>query len=397
MDFLEFFGLKDDPFRLTPDPEYFYPSEYHNLGLRSLEYSIQQAEGFCMITGEPGTGKTTLLNVFISQWKDKAAIALVLTPRLMPEEFISSVLDDLQVEINAKTKNELIKVFRDFLVKQSQKGKKVIIIVDEAQNLPMETLEELRLLSNLETDKEKLLQIVLVGQPELEEKLNTPQLRQLNQRITTRVRLGHLSIDETRDYINFRLIKAGKTILRFEDSAIKFLHKISSGIPRLINIMAIRALMAAYIDETSIVTKKHIEHARKSIRNEEMQKAREKPGRRIIITASFTLVLIIALTLFYLVKSGYFKNFKSGYIVSSSSSEKIIARVREDANLREAPSLNARRIGIVMKGQRLPIVGRSVDADGNMWYKVKIFDNKEVWISAELVTVMSALEQKSGS
>ncbi len=394
MDFLEFFGLKDDPFRLTPDPEYFYPSEYHNLGLRSLEYSIKHSEGFCLITGEPGTGKTTLLNVFINQWKDRAAIALILTPRLMPEEFISSVLEDLQVKITAKTKNELIKAFRDFLITQSEKGKKVLIIVDEAQNLPVETLEELRLLSNLETEKEKLLQIVLVGQPELEEKLGMPQLRQLNQRITTRVRLGHLSVEETRDYLNFRLIKAGKTFLRFDDSAIKHIHKISNGIPRLINIIAIRSLMAAYIDETTIITKKHIDNAQKSITTETSLQETKKSYKGIALLASVIIFFLIGALFFkqVILKKEITPEQKT---YNASSEETFIAVVKEDANIREKPSLEARRVGIVMKGQRLPVLGNRIDSAGNKWYKVRMFGNKEVWISAELVTLLPEKEAKS--
>src|SRR4030067_1802787 len=182
MDFLSFFGLKEDPFKLTPDPAYFYPSSTHNEGLLLLNYSIEQKEGFTTVIGDPGSGKTTLLNVFLEKWRSRAEIAIVLTPRLSPEEFLVSILEDLDISFKRKNKNEIIKAFRDFMIEKSSEGKWVIIIVDEAQNLPDETLEELRLLSNLENDKDKLLQIVLLGQPELESKLRSNRLRQLKQR-----------------------------------------------------------------------------------------------------------------------------------------------------------------------------------------------------------------------
>jgi general secretion pathway protein A len=151
MDYLEFFGLKEDPFKITPDLAYFYPSKEHSEILTALNYAIEQKEGFFLATGEPGTGKTTILKVFIEEWKDKAEIALVLTPRLSPEEFLHAVLEDLKVPVKDKNKNEMLKAFRDFLLSSASQGKAVIIVVDEAQNLSDETLEELRLLSNLET------------------------------------------------------------------------------------------------------------------------------------------------------------------------------------------------------------------------------------------------------
>ena len=221
MDFLNFFGLKEDPFKLTPDPAYFYPSSSHNEGLLLMDYSIEQKEGFLTVIGDPGTGKTTLLNVFLEKWKSKAEIAIILTPRLSPEEFLTAVAEDLNISLENKNKNDLIKALRDFMTQKSSEDRRVIIIVDEAQNLPDETMEELRLLSNLETDKDKLLQIILLGQPELETILMKDNLRQLNQRITTRVYLKHFNPDETQDYINYRAIKAGKKNLQMDKKGIQ--------------------------------------------------------------------------------------------------------------------------------------------------------------------------------
>jgi len=267
-DFLEFFNLAENPFRITPDPFYFYPSNNHNEILSSLNYAVEQKEGFFVETGEPGTGKTVTLKIFIEKWRDKAEIALIMTPRLSPEEFLLAVLEDLNIKLkNTTNKNELLKTFRDFLIEHSLSGKRVIIIVDEAQNLPDETLEELRLLSNLETEKEKLLQIILVGQPELKKRLLSENLRQLNQRVTVRTTLMPLTRDETFDYINFRLSKAGKGTITFEDKAKKLIYNTSKGIPRLINLISSRTLMAAYVEGDSHIKKRHVVYAIKHLTN----------------------------------------------------------------------------------------------------------------------------------
>jgi type II secretory pathway predicted ATPase ExeA len=261
MDYLEFFHLKDPPFGLTPDSTYFYPSKIHNDILASLDYAVTQKEGFSLITGEPGVGKTMSLKIFMDRWKEKAEIALILTPRLAPEEFLQAVLLDLHIPLQTANKNEMIQSFRDLLIERSGTGRRVIIIVDEAQNLPEATLEELRLLSNLETEKEKLLQIILVGQPELRSRLQSPGLTQLDQRVSVRVTLKPLAAEETIDYINYRVIKAGKGTAIFEDKAKKAIYRYSRGIPRLINLVASRAMMVAFVDSSQTIRKEHVQHA----------------------------------------------------------------------------------------------------------------------------------------
>ena len=261
MDYLEFFGLKEDPFKITPDLTYFFPSKEHNEILTALHYTITQKEGFFLATGEPGTGKTTILKVFIDEWQDKAEIALVLTPRLSPEEFLHAVLEDLKVPVQDRNKNAMLKSFRDFLLSSASRNKPVIIIVDEAQNLSDETLEELRLLSNLETDREKLLQIVLIGQTELKERLLLDNMKQLSQRVTVKAALRPLNRDEASDYINYRSMKAGKGLPAFEEDAKHLIFKYSHGIPRLINVVSSRALMAAYVDGSTDIKKHHVQYA----------------------------------------------------------------------------------------------------------------------------------------
>ncbi len=299
MDYLNFFGFKEDPFKLTPDPAYFYPSSSHNEGLLLMDYSIQQKEGFLLIIGDPGTGKTTLLNVFLEKWKLRAEIAIILTPRLSPEEFLISVVDDLNINLENRNKNEIIKALRDFMIKKSVEDKRIVIVVDEAQNLPDETLEELRLLSNLETDKDKLIQIILTGQPELESKLMTERLRQLNQRITTRIHLKHFNPEETLDYINYRLIKAGKRNLTIDKNAGKLVHKLSNGVPRLINMLISRALMAAYLEESNIISQRHITHAVKSLGHSELKI--QGQNRLIPLYAGLSFIVLIGVgSYFYL-------------------------------------------------------------------------------------------------
>ncbi|WP_029521923.1 AAA family ATPase [Persephonella sp. KM09-Lau-8] len=265
MTYLEFFGLKEDPFKITPDHKYFYPSRAHRIADDLLKYVVKHGEGFCVITGEPGTGKTTVIRKFISSLKDNIIYALILTPNLQPDEFLKVVFEDLGIPIEADSKHELLKKFRDFLEEKVREGKKVMIIVDEAQNLPVETLEELRLLSNLETENEKLVQIILLGQPELDKKLKLPELRQLNQRITNKIKLFPLSEDETFRYIYHRLAIAGKGNIRFDDKAIKKIHKYSKGIPRLINILASRSLMSAYMLGSFIVKPENVDAAKETL------------------------------------------------------------------------------------------------------------------------------------
>lgn len=420
MGYLEYYKLSDDPFRLTPDPEYFFPSEGHELGIESLDYAIENREGFCVITGEPGTGKTTLLNVFIKEWENKSEIALILTPRLMPEEFLAAVLEDLGVEIRAKNKNELIKQFRDFLLEKHRTGHNVIIIVDEAQNLPVETIEELRLLSNLETDKEKLLQIVLVGQLELDIILKSQALRQLNQRIVTKLKLQLLSEKETREYINFRLFRAGKTTLRYDDSSVKKIYQLTKGNPRLINIIAKRALMAAYLEESQVVSKGHVKKAAKSLKEAEDVSPGSRPFvfDKKVVSAVFTFLIVVSL-LFWVVRfynqdrvkraTANTKNTES--IVESNTreitannveSKKNITKRKEEkvtknlmavvsvnkANVRIKPGLDYKAVAVVSKGEKYNIEDSKEDRTGRKWYLIRLSDQLKGWISEYVVVIL---------
>jgi len=386
MDFLKFFGLKEDPFRLTPDPAFFYPSKSHKDGLLLMDYSVDQKEGFILITGEPGTGKTTLLRVFLQRWKNKAEIAMILTPRLTPEAFLASVAEDLGIKHKRKNKNEIIRSLRDFLAQKAEEGKRVIIIVDEAQNLPSETLEELRLLSNLETNTDKLLQIILLGQPEIEEKLKKKELRQLDQRITTRIRLRRLSKDETLDYINFRLIKAGKENLQLNRKAISLIHKVTNGVPRLINMLLSRALMAAYLEESSILLPQHIRHAVKSLGHTDMRVSKwvNLVPAPVIITLG---VIIFALLIIFGIKGPDGIERVAVAKEKRLPAYKIIAVDVDVAVVRNAPSITSKKAGWLLRDNQLVVLDETIDEKNTKWYQIPYMGEKK-WISEKVVRVV---------
>jgi len=405
MDFLDFYGLREEPFRLSPDPAYFFPSMIHNNGLLSLNYSTEHAEGFCLLTGEPGTGKTTLLNVFIRNWQEKAAIAMVLTPRLSPEEFLVAVLEDFGVHCPRTNKNDIIKTFREFLVSETGRGRAVIILVDEAQNLPDETLEELRLLSNLETDRGKLLHIVLIGQPELLRRLRSPALRQLDQRIVTRVHLSPLEIEELREYISFRLARAGRGHVRFTEPAIRTIYRYSRGIPRLINTITTRTLMSAYLEESGEIRPNHVKYAARSLQLET-----EKDASRLVARPAFVVALVVSVVLYSVLSLvGGWMTDRSGkgmdtIIRAASSAGRggnraaasaadsrvnkgiLTAAVRTAAaNVREFPGMGSRRIHVLYRGETVKIVGEPALFAGSLWYPAEVDGVGRGWIAASVL------------
>jgi general secretion pathway protein A len=255
--YTEFFGLNEKPFAITPDPRYLYMSARHTDALAHLLYGISESGGFIQLTGEVGTGKTTLIRSVLERLPEKAEIALILSPQLTTIEFLATIVQELHCAApTERTVKAHIDVLNAHLMQAHADGRRVVLIVDEAQTLSPELLEQVRLLTNLETSKQKLLQIILIGQPELRELLDRPEMRQIAQRITGRYHLEPLQKDDTRAYVSHRLRVAGAQSDIFTKRAIDSLYKHSRGIPRLINVIADRALLAGYTrDERRVDTK----------------------------------------------------------------------------------------------------------------------------------------------
>ncbi|HET7874634.1 MAG TPA: AAA family ATPase, partial [Methylomirabilota bacterium] len=257
-----YFSLEDPPFVLTPDPRFLLRSRGHHEILASLLYGITSQKGLMALIGDVGTGKTTLCRALLRELPDDVQSALVLNPQLAEAELIGAILDDLGGERRGTTKGELMAALSQYLLSAGAEGKTVVVILDEAQQLNVEALEQIRLLSNLETATRKLLQIVLVGQPELEEKLKLRELRQLDQRIAIRCYLGPLARKDTFRYIEHRLRIAGLPgALPFTRRAMKRIHRYSRGIPRVINMVCDRALMAAFSMRVREVTPTLVDRA----------------------------------------------------------------------------------------------------------------------------------------
>jgi len=255
MSYLEHFNLREQPFRLTPDPDFLYWSKQHARAKAYMESTIWLADGFVVITGDIGSGKTTLLQSFLSELDDDVVYAVVSQTQLTPTQFLQAVLTEFGFKPFNKRKVELLDMLNMFLIEQYSNDKKVVLIVDEAQNLSRKVLEEIRLMSGIETHKEKVLRIILAGQPELRDTLDSPSLKQLVQRVRLRFHIGPLDKREMREYVEHRLAVAGcqRTGL-FADDTFEIIHRYSGGVPRLINTLCDTALLCAFADGRDTVT-----------------------------------------------------------------------------------------------------------------------------------------------
>ena len=251
--YTSFFGLGEKPFAITPDPRYLFMSERHAEALAHLLYGINEAGGFIQLTGEVGTGKTTVVRSLLERMPGHADVAVILNPQLTPVEFVLTICEELGIfmrDDDTSSIKDLVDLLNRRLLEAHAKGRRVVVIVDEAQNLTPETLEQVRLLTNLETASQKLLQIILIGQPELREVLARVELRQLAQRITGRYHLDPLSRAETAAYVSHRLKVAGSASGDvFSAAALREVHRLTSGIPRIINVICDRALLGAFTQE----------------------------------------------------------------------------------------------------------------------------------------------------
>lgn len=254
--YLEYFGLQHEPFNIAPNPAMLFPSARHQEAIAYLKYGLRGTGGFVMLTGEVGTGKTMVSRAVLADVPEHFNIAYLLNPTLNSVQLLQSVCDafGIKVEDNSEHK-QLSDALQKFLVEQDREGKPCLLVVDEAQHLSAEALEQLRLFTNIETNEKKLLQIILIGQPELQEKLNTRELRQLAQRITARYHLLPLTEEETYFYINHRLQAVGGVRPLFNKKAMSMIFKASHGTPRLINLIADRALMGTFAQGKQTVDK----------------------------------------------------------------------------------------------------------------------------------------------
>lgn len=267
--YYDFFGFREPPFSIAPDPRYLYLSDRHKEALAHLMYGVQGQGGFIVITGEVGTGKTTVSRCFLENVPDHVDIALILNPRLSARELLSAICDELEIPHDAgATIKELVDLINQDLLRAHAAGRHKVLLIDEAQNLSADVLEQLRLLTNLETAEKKLLQIVLLGQPELQQILAMPELRQLNQRVTARYHLNAIGKDELQAYLRYRLGVAGVKGDIFTAGAVHRLFRESEGIPRLINLISDRALLGAYSEGVHEVTRAHIVQAAREVRGE---------------------------------------------------------------------------------------------------------------------------------
>ncbi len=272
----KFYNLREEPFSLSPDPDFLYLSEVHQEGLANLQYGLIQKRGFIVITGEVGTGKTTLINALLSEIPQEVKTAFISNPKLERGEFFYLLSRAFKIEYDDNKAKFLIN-FTEFLKKADQNGENVVLIIDEAHCLPEELLEEIRLLSNLETPHSKLVNIILVGQPEFEKILDNPKFRALKQRITLRHRLLALDREETRNYVKVRLSRAGaKDTGIFSDRALDTIHEYSGGVPRVINLLADHSMMTGFIKEARTIGDKIIRECAKELDLDEIKHKKER-------------------------------------------------------------------------------------------------------------------------
>jgi len=368
------FGLKEKPFKLTPDPKYFYMSKHHQEALAHLVFSIQENKGFVTITGEVGTGKTTLCRSFLNHLDNNIKVAYIFNPCLTDVELLQNINDEFAVPANNDSKKLLIDELNKYLLGEKRKGNKVIVIVDEAQNLSPNVLEQLRLLSNLETETDKLIQIILIGQPELENTLSRPDLRQLKQRITIDWELLPLDKNETSMYIQHRTkIAGGNGKLTFTRNAMGKIHNYSQGIPRLINVLADRALVIAFALGKKQIDSKIIQFAIKDLKKKRVNSLKKNNRIKLTIVSGLLLLVFLYLGVFLYLSQ---KETISEVIKSGSTEDSIDIKLDSlpkesvvpipDSKPNETPVLN-----VVSPPEKTPLPSTPPLPDGSLVIRTK--------------------------
>ena len=309
----KFFGFREKPFKLVPNPAYFYLSKSHEEAMAHLNYAISQGDGFVEITGEVGTGKTTLCRAFLESLNGTVEAAYIFNPKLGPKQLLKTINEEFGINTEGGDTKDLIDRLNAFLMHKKASGKKIILLIDEAQNLNRNVLEQLRLLSNLETNRDKLLQIILVGQPELSEILNSHALRQVGQRITLSYQLRPLTLTECKEYIHYRIgIAAQKTAIKFDRSAYRQIYKYSKGIPRLINIVCDRALLTAFVLNQFKITTRIAKESIKELANRgRIKNYGPSTSKWALMSLSFLSIVFLGVILYQPIKHKIITTFEA--------------------------------------------------------------------------------------
>ena len=303
--YTDYFGLQEKPFSISPDPRYLYMSAHHREALAHLLYGISSDGCLILLTGDVGTGKTTVCKSLLEQLPENTRVAIIVNPKLNVKELLQTICEELQIDFD--TTIDSIKHYIDAitgaLLQSHAEGKTTLLIIDEAQNLDMEVLEQLRLLTNLETETSKLLKIILIGQSELQKKLESPEVAQINQRITSRYHLSPLNEPDAHQFIRHRLVVAGGGRMEFfSERALRLVYRISGGIPRLINILCDRALLGAYVEEVNQVSERIVGKAAKEVLGKDISLPAEKKEKTFWIKSAFALlcaVFVLLLLVFF--------------------------------------------------------------------------------------------------